>query len=158
MFYNVPVFRADISGGLSPEKTDFTTSSHWLPVALHLGVGVLWICHPSTVTCQHYGHHTGLVQAAILLRLQGCRFPVMFWRDRLTASILVFWLLQSFYPLFWDVGARHPGVTYSLHVDKLWISIMVSICYKKKLLWRGLRATLIYGHRASKMQIETILI
>jgi hypothetical protein len=69
-------------------------------------------------------------------------------RHNSTANDLIHGLLQSFRSLFCNdprvlgagvVGQKYPLVPGSttLDFDWLWLTVMVSICCKEKLLWRG---------------------
>jgi hypothetical protein len=41
--------------------------------------------------------------------------------------------------------AEYCTDTYSLHIDWLWFSVLISVYYAKSLLWWGMRTPLIYG-------------
>lgn len=154
--------------GSSPGKTDSTRSSHWLRVALHPGMGPWeYFTHPhGHVSC--CGHHAGLTQATILLRLHRCSFSAKSWRHCPTAGILVPWCLQSFCPLFWDVPwAFSIGVVlqvFQLGLDAPWSLLLCILASCGSLLWspsaaketclKRVQAVLICGHRTFRMQIE----
>lgn len=86
-------------------------------------------------------HYADLVLVALLLRYYGCSCPVMSRSHHLTAGVLVVWLLQYFCPFYnaalqvlgtgvIDVLYRcinwhgSPMVSYSLHFDQLWFSVI----------------------------------
>lgn len=84
------------------------------------------------------------------LRFYGCRFPALYKRHTMTAEVL--WLPQSFCPssvvflepCMWEVdwrGINWGSAPHDLHFDQLRLFVMVSVCYPKKLLWWGVRAT-----------------
>lgn len=82
--------------------------------------------------------------------------PTLGRRHYFTGVLPVLWLLQSFCILFCDfpLGVsgvtdapfrdEHTMVTYGWHFDQL--SVIVSVCWKKKLLWWWVRAALSYGY------------
>lgn len=66
---------------------------------------------------------------------------------------------------FWDSGdGRGDGLfvlqystgAYLLHFDRLWVSVLTTSHYTKKLLWRGLRFT-VYTHGDRKLAATSIL-
>lgn len=129
-------------------------SSHWLPVALHLGVG------PCEISSTSVGMLTsaGLVEETILLRLYGYSIPAMSGR---TISQQVLGSFGSYQlpvlssacslsrrctgfvvgvPFVWVL--RSP--IFSVF-DHLWISVVISICWgQKKLREWGVKAILVH--------------
>lgn len=81
---------------------------------------------------------------------------VMPRRHYFTGVLPVLWLLHSFCILYCDFPLDVSGVTdapfrdehtmviYGWHFDQL--SVIVSVCWKKKLLWWWVRAALSYGY------------
>jgi hypothetical protein len=67
------------------------------------------------------------------------------------------WLCQSFYLFFCDdpPALRGEDVVWSwafhsyyfLHVDQFWISVLITIHYRKKFFWFGLRYVPIKGYK-----------
>lgn len=107
-------------------------------------------------------HYAGFVQAAIVFIFHGCSIPVTSRRCHLTANVLDPQLLESFLiPLLWcflhlgsircavDVPTRTPFhmLTYFLHFNQLWISMIFSIFCRHKLLYREVIARCIYGYK-----------
>jgi hypothetical protein len=124
-------------------------SSHWLSIILYLGVRPhepphLPISISLVVIVQVLFRH--IVGTAILLQDPGCSFPDISSRRNLTEDLLFLWLLESFTSTLWSslnlrcsgcVVAVSVGAGYiscSVCFKQLLFSVMISICYKGKLL------------------------
>lgn len=124
--------------------------------ALYLGIG------PCRISPTNIGMSTDVIIIQVLLKqplwFPGCGEPAIYERPHLTGDILVLWLFQSFYPISsslpWALGVSavlqigrlglDTPVPCSLHFDWVWISVMVPICFTKKLLWGRVRTTYLW--------------
>lgn len=112
--------------------------------------------------------HAGACLALSLTRLL-CLLSCLLWTSTLLCpediyGLIVFqhlWLLYSFVPpllqWFWSLRRRKCGiytpckvepcpVSYSLYLGQLWVSVLIMIYCKQKLLWQGLRKALLCEH------------
>lgn len=112
--------------------------------------------------------HAGVCLALSLTRLL-CLLSCLLWAAALLCQediygLVVFqhlWLLYSFVPpllqWFWSLRRRKCGiytpfkvepctVNYSLYLGQLWVSVLIMIYCKQKLLWQGLRKALLCEH------------
>lgn len=101
---DIPCKRSSLAEPASPSG-----SSHWAPVALHLRVGIGW-----HFPCPHWhancGHWDGLVQAAMLSRLEECRVLV----DTSRSRVLMLWFFQYFCSL----SSSHLSLRYRHYTDR----------------------------------------
>lgn len=88
--------------------------------------------------------------------------------DCLTADSLVLKLQQSFHPFFhdllWVLGAgvvlpmyRLWLLSCSLDFGQFWLSAIVSVCCKMKLLWWGVADTLMCGYKDQYLEYSYTL-
>lgn len=146
-------------------------------------------------TCGSFLFHIGMSTGVIMFNFLDNHIAESSWVQLpwvyrrwccITEDVPIFRFLQAFWPFFhnfpWaaavglalekiSTGSDHSRVTY-YHFYGLWISVIMSIFYKKKLLWWGMRATLIcdfnylttisevtthFGYRTSKNKSGIIL-
>lgn len=99
------------------------------------------------------------------VKIQRLQSPCTIWRLNLRVDILVLWFLHYFHPLFWNVlWTVHIGGLYYRCIIwrfmpqgqlffsfwQLWLSIMVFVCCKNKILWLELRTTFKCGDKDFK--------
>lgn len=103
---------------------------------------------------------SGLLWPTALLRCYTCSFPITCIRHNLSENILYLRLRQKFYPILWDSWDLGTGLccrcinwswTYAVvscpHFDQLWFLVTVSLCCKKKILWKVVGATISCGNK-----------
>lgn len=94
----------------------------------HLHWHVKWCCH-----------YAGLVKATILLRFHGSASLSCLCSRQSGFLALIIFLTPLHRGFIADMpnGVEHFTVTYFLHFDQLWFSVVASMCCKNKLLrWR----------------------
>lgn len=99
----------------------------------------------------------GLILNNHIVDISWVQFPCQMWKTKLCrecpgapalmfSSFHLLWCFLSFrYSVcVMDIstGDRHLTAIFSLHFDQLWISVMVSVCCKKKHVWCRVRAIL----------------
>lgn len=107
-------------------------SSHWLPVALHLGVD---LCE---ISLTHVSVSTSMI-AQVLFRkprcwnLRGCSFLVPYRRQPYSRCPCP---LPLFCKIPWASGVVYWGWATRSHLLSafwaMWLPVMVSVCWKKK--------------------------
>lgn len=122
-------------------------SSLWTPVSLHLGL------RPSELSPVHICIWNSCViildffRKTLLLRFNWCSFPVISKRyclyHRYPSSLLKNCFVHS---------SIFSSLVLCVGIDQLLISITVSICCKRKLLWWWVRATLIWGYKDKDLE------
>lgn len=138
----------NLSGGTYLEETDSPSlSNQQMPAVLPLREG------PCDVLPTLAGMSTGIilmiVWAAILSRVHGQSSPAMCRRLLHEADVLV--LALTIFPppplrcplsLRWrscisdePSGVEYPTICCSMKFDRMWVSVMASICCRRKLIW-----------------------
>lgn len=125
----------------------------------------LWFCQnwtcPGLVQCFH--NHC---------KFTLCNFPGVPRKHCFVVVIHPLSLLNCFLCLFHDdpwalvgeTGCKCPVqgwalyLSYSLHIDQLWESVLITVYCKKMLLWWGLREALIHEYKCYWSQFNTISI
>lgn len=121
--------------------------------------------------------HAGMMSAGslcrqvLLLWAPECSTSAVFRRHGFEADAQELWLFKPYFPSslmspeLWgqrcdiDVSfaAEYSTDTCSLRFDKLWVWVSDTVNCKKKFLWWGMRADLIYGYRELfRRQFDTI--
>jgi hypothetical protein len=144
---------------LALEDTD-SRRGCWSPIILPLELGPYRIV-PVPVGSQLCFHYISLGQIL-------CCWDFTVQLPSSVVQLQTSWLFQFsylfFYNVHWGLGTRLSFQkmswhwTFLLHCDQLWISEIVSVDCKRKLLWWGVRDTLIWGLWIDKLHLEIALV